>query len=253
MTKSIDVAGLSKRFYVQENRRLSFFRGLMAMPEYFRKKREIWALRNITFTLDEGDCLGVVGVNGSGKSTLLRVLEGVYRPTSGSVRLRHDTALLQIGLGFNPELTVAENVYLGGAVQGVSLRRIEESFKDIIAFAELEEYVDVKMKVLSTGMFQRLAFSTTIQTESDILLLDEMFAVGDERFIHKCKGVMDEFRSQGRTIIMSSHSRERIRDFCDKVLVIHQGQQMAFGPINESLPCYDSIIKGSQDCLRGPN
>lgn len=241
--KILDVQGVSKMFRVQGSHRRSFLRGLTSAPQYFRKKKEIWALKDVTFSLEEGECLGIVGLNGSGKSTLLRIIEGVYRPTQGTVQRRSETSLLQLGLGFNPELTVAENVFLHGAIMGVKRKKLERSFNDIIAFAELEDYVNLKLRVLSSGMFQRLAFSTTMRADSGILLLDEVFSVGDERFVRKCKAVMDDLKAEGRTIILSSHSRQLVSEFCEKALVLDKGRQVCFGSTEEAMSAYDELAK----------
>lgn len=241
--KIIEVVDLSKKFLYTKTSRKSFFKGMITLPYFLRDSKEIWALKNVSFGLNQGESLGLVGKNGSGKSTLMRLLEGVYEPTHGKIFLGGETSLLQLGLGFNPELTVEDNVYIHGALMGIDRKNIDKIFDEIIDFAELNEYVGVKLRALSSGMFSRLAFSITIRTNSPIILLDEVFSVGDENFVKKCKKVMYEFQEKGRTIILSSHTRTQIEDFCEKTLVLDKGKNIFFGDTNEALKEYDGILK----------
>jgi len=240
--KSLTIRGLTKKFYLRESKRASFFKSLVAMPELLRGTRELTAIKDLSFDLNEGDVLGILGLNGSGKSTLLRLVGGIYRPTSGSIRIRHDTSLMHLNIGFNPDLTVAENVFLHGALLGLGKDRLEGSFEDIISFAGLEAYVDVKLKALSSGMMTRLGFATTIQADSPILLLDEIFSVGDERFVRKCRKAMEELADGGRTLLLSSHSREIVSSFCNKALVMDSGSQSFFGSADEGCEHYVNML-----------
>ena len=192
--------------------------------------REFWADRHITFTLEKGDMLGIIGTNGAGKSTLLKAVSGIMEPTKGSIR-RQGTiaALLELASGFDGDLTVKENAYLRGAMLGYTRKFMDETYDRIIDFAELREFEHRPFKQLSSGMKSRLAFSIASLVEPDILILDEVLSVGDGAFRKKSEKKMREIISGGATTILVSHSLAQVRALCSKILWLHKGEQVAFG------------------------
>ena len=209
----------------------------IGLKEYFMRKMtkkyqvaEFWADKNISFSLERGDMLGIIGTNGAGKSTLLKAISGIMEPTKGWIR-REGTiaALLELGSGFDGDLTVRENTYLRGAMLGYTRKFMDEMYDQIIAFAELEEFEDRPFKQLSSGMKSRLAFSIACLVRPDILILDEVLSVGDGAFKKKSEKKMREIISGGATTILVSHSIEQVREMCNKVLWLHKGQQKIFG------------------------
>lgn len=192
--------------------------------------REFWADRHITFSLEKGDMLGIIGTNGAGKSTLLRAIAGIMEPTEGKVRRRGNVAaLLELGSGFDGDLTVRENTYLRGAMLGYTRKFMDETYSSIVSFAELEEFQDRPFKQLSSGMKSRLAFSIASLVRPDILILDEVLSVGDGAFRKKSEAKMREIIGGGATTILVSHSLEQVRRMCSKILWLHKGEQRAFG------------------------
>ena len=197
------------------------------------KVNEFWADKDITFSLEKGDMLGIVGTNGAGKSTLLKAVTGIMVPTKGSVRTEGNiAALLELASGFDPELTVRENTFLRGALLGYTKEFIHKKYDEIIAFAELENFQGHMFKQLSSGMKSRLAFSIACLIEPDVLILDEVLSVGDEAFKEKSGRRIKEILSRGVTGILVSHSVAQVRELCNKVLWLDHGNQIAFGPAN---------------------
>ena len=192
--------------------------------------KEFWANRNITFSLEEGDMLGIIGTNGAGKSTLLKAISGIMRPSEGTI-VRHGTiaALLELGSGFDGDLTVKENAYLRGAMLGYTRKFMDETYEQIINFAELKEFEDRPFKHLSSGMKSRLAFSIASLVRPDILILDEVLSVGDGAFSKKSEAKMKEIINGGATTILVSHSLNQVRSMCSKILWLHKGKQITFG------------------------
>ena len=207
---------------------------------------EFWADRDISFTLERGEMLGIIGSNGAGKSTLLKAVSGIMEPTRGSIR-REGTiaALLELGSGFDGDLTVRENAYLRGAMLGYTRRFMDETYEAIIDFAELREFEDRPFKQLSSGMKSRLAFSIASLVNPDILILDEVLSVGDGAFRKKSEAKMREIISGGATTILVSHSLPQVRELCDKVLWLHKGRQIAFGSnVDELCDRYQEFLDG---------
>lgn len=191
---------------------------------------EFWADKDITFSLEEGDMLGIIGTNGAGKSTLLKVISGVMEPTKGHVRRKGTVvALLELASGFDKELTVKENAYLRGAMLGYTRRFMDEMYDQIISFAELKAFEDRPFKQLSSGMKSRLAFSIASMVKPDVLILDEVLSVGDGAFRKKSEAKMREIMGGGATTILVSHSIGQVRQMCNKVLWLHKGEQKEFG------------------------
>ena len=208
--------------------------------------KEFWANRNITFNLEEGDMLGIIGTNGAGKSTLLKAVSGIMRPSEGSI-IRHGTivALLELGSGFDGDLTVKENAYLRGAMLGYTRKFMDETYEQIIDFAELKEFEDRPFKQLSSGMKSRLAFSIASLVKPNILILDEVLSVGDGAFRKKSEAKMKEIISGGATTILVSHSLNQVRSMCSKILWLHKGRQITFGnDVQKICDDYQSFLDG---------
>lgn len=208
--------------------------------------KEFWANRNITFSLEEGDMLGIIGTNGAGKSTLLKAVSGIMRPSEGTI-MRHGTiaALLELGSGFDGDLTVKENSYLRGAMLGYTRKFMDETYGQIIDFAELKEFEDRPFKQLSSGMKSRLAFSIASMVRPDILILDEVLSVGDGAFRKKSEAKMKEIINGGATTILVSHSLNQVRSMCSKILWLHKGRQITFGSdVQKICDDYQTFLDG---------
>lgn len=225
----------------------------IGLKEYVLRKikgqytvKEFWANKNISFTLNKGDMLGIIGTNGAGKSTLLKAISGIMRPSEGQI-IRKGTiaALLELGSGFDGDLTVKENTYLRGAMLGYTRNFMNDTYKDIISFAELEDFEDRPFKQLSSGMKSRLAFSIASLVKPDILILDEVLSVGDGAFRKKSENKMKEIINSGATTILVSHSLAQVRSMCNKILWLHRGKQIIFGN-NVSSICdqYQEFLDG---------
>ena len=197
------------------------------------------ALHDVTFTIERGEFFGIIGPNGSGKSTLLKILAGIYRADSGSVRVEGLLSpFIELGVGFNFELTARDNVLVNGTLLGLSRRQLNERFDDIIGFAELERFVDQKLKNYSSGMLLRLAYSIAIQVDFDILLLDEVLAVGDQSFQEKCFRTFERFREEGKTIVLVTHGLEVLEEFADRVLLLRNTRVAAIGAPDDVIAEY---------------
>lgn len=226
----------------------------IGLKEYVMRKltgnyhvTEFWADRNITFKLEKGDMLGIIGTNGAGKSTLLKVISGIMEPTKGTVK-REGTiaALLELASGFDRELTVKENAYLRGAMLGYTRKFMDETYEQIVEFAGLKPYEDKPFKNLSSGMKSRLAFSIASLVAPDILILDEVLAVGDGAFRKKSEEKMREIIRGGATTILVSHSIGQVRSMCNKILWLHKGRQVEFGDdVNEICDRYQAFLDGN--------
>ena len=237
----VEVSDLTKEFRVASARPPSLFNQLRRTLWLGGPTRRFRALSDVTFRLEEGESLGLVGNNGAGKSTLLRILSGIYRPTSGSCRVQGRlTPVLELGVGMSLDLSVRENVSLYGAMIGFRREQVRRCFDEIIAFAGLEDFVEARVKELSTGMRQRLTFAINAQLDSDLLLIDEILAVGDRNFKEKAYGVFHERRREGRSLILASHDLGAVAELCDRSLLLDHGEQRAFGPTPEVLELYTS-------------
>jgi lipopolysaccharide transport system ATP-binding protein len=201
--------------------------------------REIWALRDVGFSIEQGDTLGVLGRNGAGKSTLLKILSRITKPTSGSAEIRGRVgSLLEVGTGFHSELSGRENVYLNGAILGMKRAEIDKKFDEIVAFSEVEDFLDTPVKHFSSGMYMRLAFSVAAHLEPEVLMVDEVLAVGDAVFQNKCLGKMDAVSRSGRTVLFVSHNLGSLAQICNKGLLLHKGQMHYFGNIRDTIEAY---------------
>lgn len=218
----VQINDLSKRFVIRKEKSLK--ERIVNFGRSNRHKEDFYALKNVTVDISAGQTVGLVGHNGSGKSTLLKMIGGILQPTTGTVRRRGEiAALLELGAGFHPDLTGRENVYLNGSVLGLSKATIEASFQSILDFSEIGDFIDTQVKFYSSGMYVRLAFAIAVHVNPDILLVDEVLAVGDEQFQEKCMRKIREFQSEGRTIVLVSHAASQIKEVCDRVIVLSHG------------------------------
>jgi lipopolysaccharide transport system ATP-binding protein len=206
-------------------------------------REELWALRDVSFDVRQGERIGIIGRNGAGKTTLLRILSRITDPTRGRVTIRGRVAsLLEVGTGFHPELTGRENIFLNGAILGMRKAEIQGKFDDIVAFAEVQQFLDTPVKRYSTGMQTRLAFSVAAHLEPEILLVDEVLAVGDLQFQRKCLGQMEQLSQAGRTVIFVSHQMNQIRRLCEKAIWVEEGQFRKVGPTAEVVGAYEAAV-----------
>lgn len=230
---AIVVKNLSKRFVIPHEK-ISTLKG--AFISFFKKKDyEVFdALKDVSFEVKKGEFFGVIGRNGSGKSTLLKILAGIYVPNKGSVKINgRISPFLELGIGFNPELSGRDNIYLNGTVLGLTKKQVDEKFNDIVAFSELERFIDQKLKNYSSGMSVRLAFSVAIHANRDILLMDEVLAVGDSNFQSKCLREFIKYKEQGKTVILVSHDVNTIQRYCDRALLLRNGKIEKIGKSEE--------------------
>lgn len=229
MTTYIDVSEVSKRFTLRHNRSLkelavAAIRGKDLSDTFL-------ALDAVNFTVSEGETVALIGFNGSGKSTLLKLISGVLVPDSGTVRTRGRVAgLIEVGAGFHPDLTGRENVYLNGAILGMAQSQIAAAFDDIVAFSEIEKFIDTEVKFYSSGMFLRLAFSVAVHSDPEVFLVDEILAVGDEPFQRKCLERIRALKAEGRTLVIVSHDLDMVAQLCERGIVLEKGVLKADGP-----------------------
>lgn len=237
----IELKDVSKRFVIPHEKVFTLKSAVLNLWKN-RNYETFYALNEISFSIRESEFLGVIGSNGSGKSTLLKIIAGIYTPDSGSVSVNAKISpFLELGVGFNGELTGRENVYLYGAVLGFSKRQIDAKYNEIVSFAGLEKFMALKMKNYSSGMFSRLAFSVAIQADAPILLIDEVLAVGDADFHKKCYKVFDDFKKDGKTVVMVSHDIKAVSSYCDRALLIDGGRILDYGDVYSVT---DKYLKG---------
>ena len=256
----IRVEGLGKRYRIGQRERYLALRDVLANSlkaplRLFQAARRssnhqpqhIWALKDVSFGVNEGEVVGIIGRNGAGKTTLLKILARVTRPTEGYAEIRDRMgSLLEVGTGFHPELTGRENTYLSGAILGMKKKEIDRKFDEIVAFAEIEKFIDTPVKHYSSGMYVRLAFAVAAHLEPEILLVDEVLAVGDAAFQKKCLGKMGNAASQGRTIILVSHNMAAIKTLCKSAILLDAGRQIFEGGTEDVISRYleESIREG---------
>ncbi len=229
---ALSVKGLSKDFLLPHERKNSIKELVLhfSKPSY----EHMHALKNIDFEVKRGEFFGIVGRNGSGKSTLLKLIGGIYQPTKGSITVNGTlTPFIELGIGFNPELTGRENVYLNGAILGLTRKEVEAKYEEIVEFAELERFMDQKLKNYSSGMQVRLAFSIAMQAHNDILLIDEVLAVGDANFQRKCFVKFNEIKKQGKTVIFVTHDMSAVQQYCDRAMMIQDAELLMIGKPRE--------------------
>jgi lipopolysaccharide transport system ATP-binding protein len=215
------------------------------------ERKTLWALRDINFQLETGEVLGIVGRNGAGKSTLLKILSRITRPTSGSIRVRGKVAsLLEVGTGFHEELTGRENVYLSGCILGMKKKQIDAKLDEIVAFAEVEQFIDTPIKRYSSGMKMRLGFAVASNLESDILIVDEVLAVGDGEFQRKCLRAMSELHTSGRTVLFVSHNLAAVHSLCSRAIWIDRGRMKAEGTPGDVIQSYLAAFSTTDEIVR---
>ena len=210
------------------------------------KKDIFWALRNVSFAVKAGESLGIVGHNGAGKSTLLQILTGIYKPDEGTVETKGRIGLLQLGAGFHPELSGRDNIFVNGAIMGLTKKEVEARYDSIVEFSELERFIDMPVKTYSSGMTTRLSFSIAIDINPDILLIDEVLSVGDEHFRKKSRAKLDEVRTSGKTIVLVTHSLGEVKSSCDRAICLNKGRLVFDGTGNEAVDFYLEEVKRSE-------
>jgi lipopolysaccharide transport system ATP-binding protein len=263
---AIHVENLGKRYRIGERHRYKTLRDTLSCALYapFRvaasllnghnghrsiasersSSNDLWALKDISFEIKHGEAIGIIGRNGAGKSTLLKILSRITKPTEGYVRMHGRVgSLLEVGTGFHPELTGRENVYLNGAIIGMRKKEIERKFDEIVAFAEIEKFIDTPVKFYSSGMYIRLAFAVAAHLEPEILLVDEVLAVGDMAFQKKCLGKMEDVAHQGRNVIFVSHAMSPIQNLCSRAVLLNGGTICADGPTAPVIRQYLELVQ----------
>jgi ABC-type polysaccharide/polyol phosphate transport system ATPase subunit len=237
----IRARGLGRRFEIRATPTRSIKEVLLR--KHVPKKRELWALRDVDLAISPGEAFGIVGENGSGKSTLLKLLAGIFAPTEGELQVGGQVgALLELGAGFHPDFTGVENVYLNAAIYGLKRSYVDKRIDEIIAFAELEEFAHMPVKTYSSGMFTRLGFSVAVHVDPDIVLLDEVLAVGDEAFQQKCFTRIWDLKQRGRTIIFVSHDAGAVERLCDRVILLEHGRILEEGTPQAVLHAYHARL-----------
>jgi lipopolysaccharide transport system ATP-binding protein len=270
MTSAIKIENLSKKYIIRHEELQPYValrdvvmdkakRIISAMKHPLRGNdkidsgyEEFWALSNISLNIQQGERVGIIGSNGAGKSTLLKILSRITEPTKGSIRIRGRVAsLLEVGTGFHPELTGRENIYLNGAILGMSKQEIQRNFDAIVDFSGVEKFLDTPVKRYSSGMYVRLAFSVAAHLESDILIVDEVLAVGDAQFQKKCMARMEDISEGGRTILFVSHNMGAVAELCSRAVFLHQGRKMLDGIPSEVIKTYISQLGGGGVVVSG--
>ncbi len=231
---AVDVQSVSKHFRLYKDKNKSI-KERMLHPRRVAFE-DLWALRDVNFTVAPGETVGILGHNGSGKSTLLKTICGVLQPSSGQVLVRGKRAgLLELGAGFEPELSGRDNIYLNGAMLGIPKAELDRVFDEIVAFSELGPFIDNQVKFYSSGMYVRLGFAVAVNVDPDVLVVDEVLAVGDERFQRKCMDRIKQFQADGRTILFVSQTPEQVRAICDRVVVLHHGEMIYNGDTGKGI------------------
>lgn len=232
MNTAIEIRDVSKKFTLRHQRSLKEL--VVAAVRGRDLSNDFLALDGVSLDVEEGETVALLGFNGSGKSTLLKLISGVMRPDDGSVRTRGRVAgLIEVGAGFHPDLTGRENVYLNGAILGMSELEIHGRFDDIVAFSEIERFIDTEVKFYSSGMFLRLAFAVAVHSDPEVFLVDEILAVGDEPFQKKCLSRIRELSSEGRTLVIVSHDLDMVADLCARGVLLDRGRAVADGPSHD--------------------
>jgi len=253
----IEVTNLSKSYSIGKRESYGSLRDeiMQALTSPFRRRSgdgggadSIWALKDVSFDVEEGTVLGIIGRNGAGKSTLLKILSRITEPTSGRITMRGRVAsLLEVGTGFHPELTGRENIFLNGALLGMTSNEIRSKFDEIVAFSEIEKFLDTPVKRYSSGMYVRLAFAVAAHLDPEILVIDEVLAVGDAEFQKKCLGKMNDVAKGGRTVLFVSHNMGAMQTLCTQAVRLKAGQIEGHGPVNEQIELYLNSDQGRKE------
>lgn len=246
---AIEVCGVSKQFNIPHEKRDTIYENIIGILD--GKKygyEEFTALHDISFNVERGETLGIIGENGSGKSTLLKIIAGVLSPDEGSVKVEGKLApFLELGVGFQPELSAEENIYLYGSIMGMTKKEMEDQLEEIFKFSDLSKFRNMKLKNFSSGMYARLAFATAMATGPEVLLVDEVLSVGDEAFQKKCGEKFNEFKRDGKTIILVSHSLELINKICKESILLIDGELISKGVTEKVIDDYRNIIQEKRD------
>jgi ABC-2 type transport system ATP-binding protein len=243
---SIVAENLSRRFRVYPQRHVTLKEAIVRRRHL--RPVEVWALQDVSFRIDPGESVGFMGRNGSGKTTLLRLLAGVFKPTSGRLAVAGQVgSLLELGAGFHHDFTGRDNIYLSASIYGVRKQEVDRRFEEIVEFSELERFIDLPVRTYSAGMYMRLGFSIAVNVDADVLLLDEVFAVGDEAFQRKCVDRILEFRRQGKTIAFVSHSGPALERMCDRAVLLRQGLVEYDGETGEAIRRYHELLADEED------
>jgi ABC-2 type transport system ATP-binding protein len=237
---------VSKRFGIHHNYSPSIKERFLGLFHGRNRStvQEFWALRDVDLLVSRGESVALVGRNGSGKSTLLKLIAGIYRPSSGRLLVRREArigTMIELGVGFHPELSGRDNVYLNASVYGLTRQEVDRIYDEVVAYAELAEFIDEPIKNYSSGMVVRLAFAVAAHLDPEVLLLDEIFAVGDAAFQEKCRQTMRGFLERGRTILFVSHSAASVAAMCERVCVLDHGRKLFDGPTGEGLALYEEL------------
>jgi lipopolysaccharide transport system ATP-binding protein len=250
---SIVVQGLGKRYWLLEGAPRTFQQALGQAVRALRRGRPFWALRDVSFRVEPGEAVCIVGDNGAGKSTLLRLVCGLGRPTEGSARVEgRVSALLELGAGFHRHLTGRENLYVSAIVSGMRRAEVDACFREIVDFAEVEDFIDQPLRTYSSAMQVRLAFSVAMHVNPTVLIVDEALAVGDVHFRHKCVDRIDGFRRRGKTLLIVSHDMELVRRFTRRALHLEHGRLVRDGPVEEVVAAYEAATPASPQSQPGP-
>jgi ABC-type polysaccharide/polyol phosphate transport system ATPase subunit len=243
---AVRAESVSRRFSVQATEARTLKELVLARGR--GRPTEVWALRDVSFAIDAGEAVGLVGRNGSGKTTLLKLVSGILKPTGGSLAVGGRVgSLLELGAGFHPDFTGRENVFLNGAIHGLSRAQVRERMEEIVAFAGLEDAIDLPVRTYSSGMTMRLGFAIAAHVEADLLLLDEVFAVGDEAFQRKCFGKIFEFKQRGGTIVFVSHDAAAVERLCERSVLLDHGHVAFDGPTREAVTRYRRLLADEVD------
>lgn len=244
MMSVIIVDNVSKRFRIPHEKKTTVFQNIVGLIKRQFDYEEFWALKGISFEVDKGEALGIIGRNGSGKSTLLKIMAKVLYPDSGSVSMDGKIAsFLQLGVGFQAELTARENIYLYSSILGLRRKQVDSLYEDILDFAELKKFENMKLKNFSSGMNLRLAFSTAIHATPDTFLIDEVFAVGDEAFKKKCRDKMNRFKTEGKTIVFVSHNLDTVQELCQRTMLLNEGRIVTMGDTEKVINDYRALLQ----------
>jgi len=243
---TIVAENVSRRFRVYPQRHVTLKEAIVRRRQL--RPVEVWALREVSFRIEPGESVGFMGRNGSGKTTLLRLLAGIFRPTSGRLAVAGQVgSLLELGAGFHPDFTGRDNIYLSASIYGLRKHEVDRRFDEIVEFSELERFIDLPVRTYSSGMYMRLGFSIAVNVDADILLLDEVFAVGDEAFQRKCVDRIVEFKRNGKTIAFVSHSGAALERMCDRGVLLRQGRVEYEGETSEAIRRYQELLAGEED------
>jgi lipopolysaccharide transport system ATP-binding protein len=241
---AIIVDNISKKFRIPHEKKNTVFQNIVGLIKRQFSYEEFWALKDVSFEVNRGEAFGIIGRNGSGKSTLLKIMARVLYPDSGSVNLDGKVAsFLQLGVGFQPELTARENVYIYSSILGMGRKQVDKVYDEILDFAELKKFENMKLKNFSSGMNVRLAFATAIHAVPDTLLLDEVLAVGDVAFQKKCRDRMDQFKTEGKTIVFVSHALDAVKEMCQRSMLLKEGQIISIGDTEKVVDDYMAMLQ----------